>query len=306
VLQSLEGEFYCLARTKLSKHNVVFSDIWLLLVLLVRKVSYSCVFFITGLQNFATCSDLFFLCWYRMLVLLQGVMHIKMMQVCSCLFKVCSELATTWELVAESYWKFIWVSFKVKLRNICVPVLFAIREAAEQHRITESLRLEKTSKIPKSNHHPTPTMPTDHIPHCHISMVLEHLQTVTPPPPWAAVPLHHHSFGEEIAPKFQPEPLLGQLKAITSHPIAVTQEKRPTPTSPQPPFRALKRAIRFTPSLLFSRLNHPSSLSSSPHELWGKPFRMPCPSVALRFRQQKKLKRVVGKRSFICQHLSAS
>lgn len=95
VLQSLEGEFYCLARTKLSKHNVVFSDIWLLLVLLVRKVSYSCVFFISGLQNFATCSDLFFLCWYRMLVLLQGVMHIKMMQVCSCLFKVCSELATT-------------------------------------------------------------------------------------------------------------------------------------------------------------------------------------------------------------------
>ena len=32
------------------------------------------------------------------------------------------------------------------------------------HRITESLRLEKTSHIPKSN----PTMPTAHVPQCHI------------------------------------------------------------------------------------------------------------------------------------------
>ena len=40
------------------------------------------------------------------------------------------------------------------------------------HRITELLRLEKTSKIPQ----PTPTMPAPHIPQCHITMVLEHLQ----------------------------------------------------------------------------------------------------------------------------------
>jgi len=43
------------------------------------------------------------------------------------------------------------------------------------HCITESLRLEKLSQIPKSNPNP-PTMPTDHAPECHILMVLEHPQ----------------------------------------------------------------------------------------------------------------------------------
>ena len=38
-------------------------------------------------------------------------------------------------------------------------------------------------------------------------------------------------------PNAQPEPPLAQLEAITSHPVAVTWEQRPTPTSPQPPFR---------------------------------------------------------------------
>jgi len=28
---------------------------------------------------------------------------------------------------------------------------------------------------------------------------------VTPPPPWAAVPVHHCSFGEEIVPNIEPE-----------------------------------------------------------------------------------------------------
>jgi len=40
----------------------------------------------------------------------------------------------------------------------------------------ESLRLEKTSKVTQSNHQPTPTMPTNHVPQCHIRMVPEHLQ----------------------------------------------------------------------------------------------------------------------------------
>ena len=44
------------------------------------------------------------------------------------------------------------------------------------HRITESLRLEKTSKITKSNHQPIPTMPINHVPQCHISTILEVLQ----------------------------------------------------------------------------------------------------------------------------------
>ena len=45
--------------------------------------------------------------------------------------------------------------------------------AAGNHKITESLRLEKALRSPS----PTPvypTMPSDHIPQCHISTVLEH------------------------------------------------------------------------------------------------------------------------------------
>ena len=44
------------------------------------------------------------------------------------------------------------------------------------HRITEPLRLEKTTKIIQSDHQPIPTIPTDHVPKCHISTFLEHLQ----------------------------------------------------------------------------------------------------------------------------------
>ena len=43
--------------------------------------------------------------------------------------------------------------------------------------IIESVRLENTSKIITSNHQPTPTTHTTHVPHCHISTFLEHLQT---------------------------------------------------------------------------------------------------------------------------------
>ena len=46
--------------------------------------------------------------------------------------------------------------------------------------------------------------------------------TVTPPPPCAAVPMHHRSFGGEIIPNIQPEPPPVQVEATPSHPIAVT------------------------------------------------------------------------------------
>ena len=42
--------------------------------------------------------------------------------------------------------------------------------------IIESLRLEKTSKIIKTNRQHITTMPTNHIPQCHNSTFLEHLQ----------------------------------------------------------------------------------------------------------------------------------
>ena len=52
----------------------------------------------------------------------------------------------------------------------------AAAPGSSNHRLVESLRLGKTSKITQSNHQPTTTMPTDHVPQCHISTALEHLQ----------------------------------------------------------------------------------------------------------------------------------
>ena len=58
----------------------------------------------------------------------------------------------------------------------------------------------------------------------------------------AAVPGPLHSVSEETFPNIQPEPPAVQLKAIPSHPIAVTWAQRPIPTSPQPPLRQPYRA----------------------------------------------------------------
>lgn len=44
------------------------------------------------------------------------------------------------------------------------------------HIIKEALRLEKTSKILKSNPNPPLPGPRNHVPKCHISVFLEHLQ----------------------------------------------------------------------------------------------------------------------------------
>ena len=41
-------------------------------------------------------------------------------------------------------------------------------ETSWNHRITESLRLKKVTKILRSNHQPIPTMHTHHVPQCHI------------------------------------------------------------------------------------------------------------------------------------------
>ena len=68
------------------------------------------------------------------------------------------------------------------------------------------------------------------------------------------------------------EPPLAQLEAIPSHPVAVSGEKRSTPTSPQPPFKELYRAVRSSLSVLFSRQNSPSSLSCSPQDLCSRPL----------------------------------
>jgi len=54
---------------------------------------------------------------------------------------------------------------------------------------------------------PTPAhliVPTDHIHQCHNSMALEHSRDDDPTTPWAAVPLHHHSFREEVVSNIPP------------------------------------------------------------------------------------------------------
>ena len=66
---------------------------------------------------------------------------------------------------------------------------------------------------------PSSPCPLNHVPQCHISAILKHLQGE-----W----LHHlpgqlcqciNTFWEEVSPNIQPEPPLVQLDAIKSHPI---------------------------------------------------------------------------------------
>ena len=85
--------------------------------------------------------------------------------------------------------------------------------------ITESLRLERTSKITKSNHPPPRLL--NHVPKCHVYTVFEPLQG------WGAHhcpgqpgPVLHNSFGEEIFPDIRSEPPLVQLEAVSSCPVA--------------------------------------------------------------------------------------
>ena len=83
---------------------------------------------------------------------------------------------------------------------------------------TQSFRLGKTMKRPK----PNPTRPT---PPCPLPTSLSATSPLLwntcrdgdPNTPWAAVPLHHHSFKEEMFPTTQPDPPLAQFEATTFH-----------------------------------------------------------------------------------------
>jgi len=72
-------------------------------------------------------------------------------------------------------------------------------------RIIESLRLEKTSKMIKSNCKANSTMPAKpcpEVPHLHVFWTPP--GTGTPPLPWAACIMPDHSFSKEIFPNIQP------------------------------------------------------------------------------------------------------
>ena len=88
-------------------------------------------------------------------------------------------------------------------------------------RITESLRLEKTSQAIKSNHDPNTTMPAKPCPQ------VPHLQVFEPLQGWGLhhcpgqpAPMPDNSFSKEIFANLQPEPPLTQLEAIASCPVA--------------------------------------------------------------------------------------
>ena len=75
-----------------------------------------------------------------------------------------------------------------------------------------------------------------------------------------------------------------QLEAVPSRPIAVSWEKRPTPTSLQLPFRELQRAVTSSLSLLFSILNNPFP-AAAPSDSGPRPLicpqRFPDSSVSM-------------------------
>ena len=78
---------------------------------------------------------------------------------CLALFTPCSTWACSPKSLSTS-----WMLYIIGLREyVCWAII-------------ESLRLETNTKIAKSNYSPIATTSTDHVPHCHISTVLEHLQ----------------------------------------------------------------------------------------------------------------------------------
>ena len=134
-------------------------------------------------------------------------------------------------------------SISLRSHHGLIPSLFSY------HRTTESLRLEETSQIPRSNPSPPPPCPLPSVPHPHGSGTPPGM--VNPPPPWAAVPLPHCSLGEEIVPNIPAEPPLVQDDAITTDPglkgrsIKKTwqQRKKPTVRAGTPGFQKLAQAV---------------------------------------------------------------
>lgn len=89
-------------------------------------------------------------------------------------------------------------------RGLAIRAVDGLEKASGNHRITESLREEKTTKIPKSNPTSFPPGPLNHVPQSLISMVLKHLQRWgLPHLPGQPVPLLDH-FSDNKLPNIQP------------------------------------------------------------------------------------------------------
>ncbi|KAK4811465.1 hypothetical protein QYF61_010344 [Mycteria americana] len=143
---------------------------------------------------------------------------------------------------------------------------------SQNHRIVEVGKDLLRSLSPTVNL-PLPSPPLHHVPEHLIQTSFKYLQGwrlnhFTRQP----VPMLDNPFSEEIFPNIQSKPPLAQLEAISSRPITCYLGEETDPTSRQPPFRQLQRAMRSPLSLLFSRLNNPRSLSRSPSALCSRPF----------------------------------
>lgn len=75
-----------------------------------------------------------------------------------------------------------------------------------------------------------PSPPGNPVPKCHIQVPPG---VVTPPLPWAAVPVLENSFHEENSPDIQPKPSLAQLESISSFPVTSDWEEDLAATSSQ-------------------------------------------------------------------------
>ncbi|KAK4832035.1 hypothetical protein QYF61_020550 [Mycteria americana] len=87
--------------------------------------------------------------------------------------------------------------------------------------------------------------------------------------PGQPVPVLDNPFSEEKFPNIQSKPPLAQLEAISSCPITCYLGEE---TDPHLTTTSFQRAIRSPLSLLFSRLNNPSSLSRSSQDFCSRPF----------------------------------
>ncbi|KAK4821856.1 LOW QUALITY PROTEIN: hypothetical protein QYF61_004333 [Mycteria americana] len=136
----------------------------------------------------------------------------------------------------------------------------------------------KSWKRPLRSSSPTvnltlPSPPLHHVPKHLSQTAFKYLQGWGLNPfPGQPVPTLDNPFSEGKFPNIQSKPPLAQLEAIASRPIACYLGEETDPTSRQPPFRQLQRAMRSPLSLLFSRLNNPRSLSRCPSALCSRPF----------------------------------
>ncbi|KAK4806181.1 hypothetical protein QYF61_001104 [Mycteria americana] len=87
--------------------------------------------------------------------------------------------------------------------------------------------------------------------------------------PGQPVPMLDNPFSEVKFPNIQSKPPLAQLEAISSCPITCYLGEE---TDPHLSTTSFQRAIRSPLSLLFSRLNSPSSLSRSSSDFCSRPF----------------------------------